>query len=332
MPAPRKRLLLDALYTFEAAARHASFADAAQELGVTASAVSHQLKRLEEHLGATLFDRSSRGPVLTAAGQQLAKPLSEVFGRIHALVGDLREDVSNHLTISVMSAFGAKWLAPRITDFCRKHSDLSVRIVSSDILADFNNDKIDVGIRFGAGRYEGLAAELLMEVEAFPVCSPGVLRDDEENCRELLSRLVLLHDETALRAPGLVDWESWLRGSGHNIRANAGGLVFQNPQMALEAALAGQGLALGLSPLVEDDLRAGRLIAPCPHVQRSAFSFWVVCHPDRAGLRKISDFRHWIIGEAQRRPQTEMASRKPAGISEVSRITSQSLPRLPEPG
>lgn len=296
----RKRLLLEALYTFEAAARHGSFASAGRELNVTPSAVSHQIKRLESHLGIALFDRSPGGIKVSAAGRQLAQPLGDIFGRLHALVGDFRHDLSTHLTVSVMSAFGTKWLAPRIAQFRQSYPDTRVRIVSSDTLADFNNEKVDVGIRFGTGNYKGLTSELLMEVEVFPVCSPDILtkKAGRETCEKLLHRVALLHDESSLRAPGLVDWETWLKESGHSdVSVNTTGLILENPQMSQEAAVAGHGLALGLSPLVEDDLQAGRLIAPCPYRARSRFSFWLVFHSDRAGQRKIVEFRRWIASE-----------------------------------
>lgn len=296
---PRRRLLLDALYTFEAAARNPTFASAADELGVTASAVSHQIRRLEDHLDVTLFDRSDKRTKLTATGATLAQPLSELFGRMHSLVHDLRSENSTRLTVSVMNAFGSKWLAPRINKFCALYPDISVRLLSSDSLVDFHNDDVDVGIRFGAGVYSGLQADMLLEVEAFPVCSPSLASGVDESLDSLLHQNLLLHDESATRAPNLPDWQSWLEQSGIDIARSAGGLVFQNPQMAIEAALAGQGIALGLSPLVEDDIRAGRLVSPFDYRQRSPFSFWLVSHPDRGNLKKIRDFRNWILREAR---------------------------------
>jgi LysR family glycine cleavage system transcriptional activator len=299
---PRKRLLLDALHTFEVAARYGNFVDAAQELGVTTSAISHQIKRLENHLNLALFDRSTRTLQLTRAGQDLAAPLSMLFGRMHGLLADLQDESSKSLTISVMSSFGSKWLAPRVTRFIEKHPDLRLRVMAGDNLVDFMNEGVDIGIRFGHGNYPGLQAEHLMDVDAFPVCTPDFALNSGARLTEpgQLLECVLLHDESSLRAPGLPNWYNWLEAVDITLNHPVGGLVFENPQMALEAALAGQGVALGLSPLVQDDIRSGRLISPFQHRFRSLFSFWLVCLPDRANIKKINRFREWLAAEIRR--------------------------------
>src|SRR5271155_3983663 len=207
----RRWLPLNALRAFDAAARRLSFAGAAEELGVTPSAVSQQIRGLEKRLGRPLFERLNRAMKLTEAGEQLALPLSGLFLEMSDLVEAARSQRTSRLEVSALPSFAAKWLAPRIARFQSAHTDSRIRIAGSDQLVDFNRQKIDVGIRYGSGDYPGLFVERLTKVSAFPVCSPEFAARTRG---QDLSKLPLIHDENSLRAAGLPTWNAWFAANG----------------------------------------------------------------------------------------------------------------------
>ncbi len=294
-----RSLPLNGLRAFEAAARHMSFAAAAEELCVTPAAVSHQIKALEKKIGLQLFVRRNRAVELSPSGVQLAAPLTELFAEMSRLITEVSGGDVASLQVSAMPSFAAKWLAPRLARFTIRHPDCHVRLEGADRLIDFRRDSVDIGIRYGRGDYEGLHVERLADVEAFPVVDPAFARAHQKELRTPagLLRLPLLHDEAALIAAGLPNWHRWLETAGVDYAPAAPGLVFESVHMAIEAALAGQGLALGLSPLVDDDLRAGRLIRPFDLALKSPFSFWLVCRRNRANATRIRQFREWMQSE-----------------------------------
>jgi LysR family glycine cleavage system transcriptional activator len=290
-------LPLNALRSFDAAARHLSFAAAAAELGVTPAAVSVQVRRLEEWVGAPLFLRSHRAISLSEAGRKLAPRLTALFVEMERLVGEVADLDAASLQISAMPTFASKWVAPRLAGFMARHPQIQVRIQGADRRADFERDGIDVGLRYGDGDYGELHAELIAPAVAFPVCSPELARRLGGDPARLAAAL-LLHDESSLVAPGLPTWSTWFAEVGVPRGTDAGGPLFSNSHMALSAAVAGQGVALGLSPLVDDDLAAGRLVRPYAGEVTSAFGFWFVCRKDRLAEPKIAAFRQWVLDEA----------------------------------
>jgi LysR family glycine cleavage system transcriptional activator len=294
---PIRLLPLNALRSFDAAARHLSFAAAAAELGVTPAAVSVQVRRLEEWVGAPLFLRGHRSISLSEAGRKLAPRLTALFVEMERLVGEVADLDAASLQVSAMPTFASKWVAPRLGRFLARHPQIQVRIQGADRRADFERDGVDVGLRYGDGDYGELHAELIARAVAFPVCSPqlaGRLGDDPA----ALETALLLHDESSLVAAGLPTWSTWFAAVGAAHDTDPGGPLFSNSHMALSAAVAGQGVALGLSPLVDDDLAAGRLVRPWPGEVASAFGFWFVCRRDRLEEPKIAAFRQWIFDEA----------------------------------
>jgi LysR family glycine cleavage system transcriptional activator len=195
-----------------------------------------------------------------------------------------------------MPSFASKWLAPRLASFIERNPSIEVRVVGSDRRADFDRDAVDVGLRYGDGDFGDLASELIAEASAFPVCSPALAEACAGDPARLASRL-LLHDESALVAPGLPTWGSWFAAAGMAPPVESGPL-FSNSHMALSAAVAGQGFALGLGPLVADDLAAGRLARPFSLEIPSPFGFWFVSRRDRLPEPKIEAFRAWIREQA----------------------------------
>jgi LysR family glycine cleavage system transcriptional activator len=292
-----RMLPLNALRSFDAAARHLSFAAAAVELGVTASAVSVQVRRLEEWVGSPLFMRGHRSISLSVAGKRLAPQLTALFTSMERLVAQVADLDATSLQISAMPSFASKWVAPRMAGFAAAHPEIQVRITASNPRSDFDRDGIDIGLRYGDGDYPDLHAELIAPAVAFPVCSP-VLAARVGADPAAIEAGQLLHDESSLVAPGLPTWSAWFAKAGVSRRAEGGGPLFSNSHMALSAAVAGQGFALGLAPLVDDDIAAGRLVKPFSVELPSPFGFWLVCRKDRLQEAKIAAFRAWILAQA----------------------------------
>jgi len=207
---------LNALRAFEAAARHLSVSQAAAELHVTPAAISHQVKALEEWLGVPLFRRLNRQILLTEAGQTCSKGLRDGFDRLAATVEKVRGRAgAAPLTVSAAPSFAGKWLLPRLERFRSAHPDIEVRIDANPRLSDFERDNVDIGIRYGRGRYPGLRADLLMAENVYPLCSPKLLRGPPRlrHPRDL-ARHTLLHIDMPVMAEAEPTWEMWLRAAG----------------------------------------------------------------------------------------------------------------------
>jgi LysR family transcriptional regulator, glycine cleavage system transcriptional activator len=296
---PRQSPPLAALRSFEAAARKLSFAEAAHELFVTPAAVSHQIKRLETHLGMPLFERHNRSVILTSTGTQLAATLHNLFAALNDALTQIKEPTGSRIRVSALPSVAAKWLVPRLYRFEAAHPALKVRIETSDHLVNFAYEPFDIALRYGAGNYPGLHVERLMPGDAFPVCSPRLLGNDRPPLKRAtdLKRHTLLHDESSDRAKGVPNWAMWLKAAGADRVDSRRGPVFGSIHLAIEAALAGHGVAMGIAPLVEHDLRSGRLIRPFDLKLPNAFSFWFVCQRKRASDPIIRKFRNWLCDE-----------------------------------
>ncbi|MEH6418161.1 transcriptional regulator GcvA [Pseudomonas sp. CGJS7] len=287
---------LNALRAFEAAARSLSFQAAAAQLFVTPAAVSHQVKRLEAHLGVQLFHRGHRAVELTAEGQALAASLVEWFAQLDLALDRAVAPTVAHLRVSTVESFAAKWLAPRLHRFHRDCPELKLRIETGDEPSDFVRDGIDVAIRYGAGGYAGVEAERLLDAPVFAVCAPTV--SPPLAAAEDLRLHTLLHDDSAAGRPGVPDWAAWLRAADAGAVDASRGPVFASIYLALEAAAAGHGVALGVGPLVADDLRRGRLIRPFELSLSNAYAFWIV-RRQNAGAHPAADaFCRWLRQEA----------------------------------
>jgi LysR family glycine cleavage system transcriptional activator len=298
-----RALPLSGLRAFEAAARHLSFASAARELGVTPAAVGLQVRSLEARIGRQLFLRRNRGLSLSQTGVKLSTSLTELFAQMATAVAELSAHGIASLEVTTMPSFATKWLAPRLARFSVAHPDCRVRLVATDELMDFKNGRTDVGVRYGPGGYKDLHCERLLDVVAYPVCSEEFAGRNAEQTRSALglTRLPLLHDESSLIAPGLPTWKAWFEAAGiADVDSSPKRVVFDSAYLAIEAALAGQGVALGLSPLVSDDLKSRRLVRLLNISVPSAFAFWFVCRRDRLKEPRVSQFRDWLVAEAQK--------------------------------
>ena len=284
---------LNALRAFEAAARHLSFTRAAAELHVTQTAISHQIKALEERLGVRLFRRLPRGLLLTEAAQRLLPPVRDAFDQIAAATERLAAGGAGAtLTVSVLPSFAAKWLVPRLGRLRAAHPDLDLRISASSELVDFARDDVDVGIRMGSGVYPGLRVERLFGEALVPVCSPLLREGPHPLLRpEDLAHHVLLHDED------YAGWELWLRLAGVPGVLARRGPVFTDSGMVVQAAAEGQGVALARRVLAAGDLAAGRLVQPFDVSIPHDLAYYLVCPEATAEQPKIAAFRSWLLAE-----------------------------------
>jgi LysR family transcriptional regulator, glycine cleavage system transcriptional activator len=286
---------LNAVRAFEAAARHLSFTKAADELNVTQAAVSHQVKALEERLGVVLFRRLNRGLILTEAGASYLRELEDILDRLEQATERLRaSEATGILTVSTGTSFASKWLVPRLQRFRDRRPDIDVRIDADDSLTDFRRDNVDLAIRYGRGVYPGLSSTKLLQDIVFPVCSPQLL-EGPHPLREPsdLKHHTLLHDKDVVE-----DWLTWLRTAGVTDVDPSRGPTFSHSAMLIEAAIAGQGVALGRRSMVARDLREGRLVQPFPLSLEAQFCYWIVCPESSAEKPKIAEFRAWLLDEA----------------------------------
>ena len=291
---------LNALRAFEAAGRHLSFSKAAEELHVTPAAVGHQVKALENDLGAVLFDRLNRALQLTPAGQSLLPGLSEVFYRVTEVVETFRRrDANRPLTVSMPPSFGATWLMPRLERFRVRHPDIDIRLDADNRIVDLVHDDVDIGLRYGLGDYPGMRVDSLLSEEVFPVCSPRLL-EGPHPLRTLddLRWHTLVHVDGYVQDDYWPDWTMWLQSAGIGDMEVRRGLRFSHTSLALQAAMAGQGVVLGSRVLAGNDLTAGRLVRPFAHGARMSFAYYMVCPEALADEPRIAAFREWIIDEA----------------------------------
>jgi LysR family transcriptional regulator, glycine cleavage system transcriptional activator len=294
---------LNALRAFEAAARHLSFTRAADELHVTQTAISHQIKGLEERLGVRLFRRLPRGLLLTEEAQRYLPPVRDAFDRIAAATAQLAAGSSSgSLTVSVLPSFAAKWLVPRLGRFRAAHPDLDLRISSSSQLVDFARDDVDVGIRMGRGNYPGLRVDRLFGESVVPVCSPELLSGPHPLRRPAdLRHHVLLHDDDH------TGWQLWLELAGVEGVDARRGPILTDSAMVVQAAADGQGVALARSVLAAGDLAAGRLVRPFEVSLPHDLAYYLVSPEATAEQPKIRAFRAWVLAEAKE--QAEAAER-----------------------
>lgn len=300
MPAPSH---LNALRAFEAAARHGSFAGAARELNVTPAAVGQLVRGLEKVLGVTLLNRTAGGRLRLVPTEAAERALVEIrsgFDRLALGVAQLRDGASQRvLTVASSPAFAAKWLLPRIERFHDACPDTDVRLDTSLEIRDFAAEGIDIGVRYGAGVWQGLVAERLMDEEIFPVCSPGYLARHALQTPDDLAGRTLIHDLSVEPQAGFASWESWFERSGTHANAAKRGLRINNSAAVLQAAIDGQGIALARSVLAGDDVASGRLIRLFPTIGlASTLAYFVVYRPECASLPKPMAFRAWLFEQA----------------------------------
>lgn len=287
----RRRLPpLKALPAFEEAARQLSFSAAARELNLTHGAISRQMKSLETHLGVRLFRRLNRRVELTEAGAAFLPAARTALDVVEASAARLSAATRHGpLVVSCLPTFMMRWLIPRLYDFNARHPAIDVRLSASSAAVDFARDGVDVAIRIGAGSWpEGIEAHAFMNEEIGPVCSPALAERRKLRRPADLAQHTLLHTETRADA-----WSDWLaRSKTAGVDASKG-QRFEHFYFLLEAAVAGLGVAVAPRPLVIEDLKLGRLVAPFGFL-RSGRQYCLLYPAELAGVPKVRTFRSWI--------------------------------------
>ncbi|SEO15793.1 transcriptional regulator GcvA [Pseudomonas sp. ok266] len=282
---------LKGLRAFETVARHMSFTKAAEELNVTQTAVSHQIRRLETELGGPLFLRLNEGLVLSEDGHAYLPGVRAAFHELRYSTEQLLASRDKSvLTISTLVSFASKWLLPRLPSFQQAFPAIDVRISAVTELVDFRKGTIDAAIRYGRGDWKGLRGDFLMSDDVFPVCSPALAKT--------LRTPADLANHALLQVSGATagDWSAWLRAAGQRPQLAEGPrLTFDLALMAVQAAVDGQGVCIGRSTYVEDDLRAGRLVAPFDLRLQDELGFYLVAPHETAQSKKIVAFRTWLL-------------------------------------
>jgi LysR family transcriptional regulator, glycine cleavage system transcriptional activator len=302
----RRRLPpLNSLRAFEVVARHETFRAAAEELHVTAAAVIQQVKALEDHLGRKLLRRHSKGYSLTPDAAAGLEHLRNAFDQLSSAVEAMSSGGHRLLTVSAVPSLSAEWLVPRLYRFREQHPDLDVLLHPSEELVDLEHSRIDIGIRYGSGSYPGVVSERLFYDEIFPVYSPRMLKGRRPLKKPGdLRGLPLIHTEWTPETGHWPGWADWLRAAGVTTGVNVGkGLRFSDGALVIQAAVSGQGVALGSKALALEHLATGRLIRPFElSLVVTDFAYYIACAKSRAQEPDLLAFRRWVLSEAQREP------------------------------
>lgn len=283
---------LNALRTFEAAARSESFTRAAQELCVTQGAVSHQVKALEATLGIKLFVRARQRLAITEAGREYLMVVRDALDRIALGTERLvQRQTSGALTVSTSPDFAAKWLVHRLDRFAAAHPGIDLRVSATMHQVDFAREDVDLAVRHGEGNWPGLESVRLWSERLFPVCSPRLLggRNRVSSASDLLKFPLLRLDDWTI-------WNRWFDAAGVN-NPVAQGPVLNRASMLIDAAVDGQGIALARTALAAWDLINGRLIRPIDISLRMSNTYWIVHPKATSDLPKIATFRAWLLAE-----------------------------------
>ena len=296
MPNPSRRLPnLSALRAFEAAARHESFTAAAEELFVTHSAISHQIRALESELGATLFQRAGRRVTLTEIGQVYARQITAAFADIAlATAGVVRDHRTRRLVLTTIPSFAARWLAPRLGRFILANPEIDLELRSSTDLVDLAYSDVDVGIRFGTGPYPDLFCAPLMHETFLVACSPAFNGGVFPKTPADLPNCMLLRSDYE-------SWRMWFDAAGlDNVQPPARGAIYEDSSLLIEGAADGLGIAMVRSSLAADAIASGRLVQLFPEiVAPSPWRYWVVSSMPNADRAPVKRFREWVIEEGR---------------------------------
>ncbi|TPO02966.1 transcriptional regulator GcvA [Mesorhizobium sp. B1-1-5] len=296
-----------ALRTFEAAARHLNFTRAADELGLTPAAVSHQIKEIEDQLDLVLFTRTSRTIRLTEAGNVLLEASVDALDLLNRAVSRARKMTRGTalLKVTLDAQFATKWLMRRVDDFRKQKPGIELRFDITYDVRDFDLDDVDVGIRFGAGRYPGLCAHRLFENIIIPVCSPALLASGPplKEPRDLFNH-TLAHIEWSRQGVTWPNWSMWMHAAGVDDFDDSRTLVFGSSTDATQAALDGNAVALADFAMVANDLSQGRLVRPFQLGIKVApeFAYFLVYPEAAKDDARVVAFREWLIEEAAKTP------------------------------
>jgi LysR family transcriptional regulator, glycine cleavage system transcriptional activator len=288
---------------FEAAARTLSFTKAAAELFITQSAVSRQIKALEDHLGLKLFERRPRSLQLTENGQALYRIATDVLDRLQSATDRLKAEIrARQLSITTTTGFASLWLIPRLRRFTALHPDIDVRISATTDALNLERSLIDLAIRYCRPESVPEGAVKLFGEEVIPVCSRALLRDKARPLKrpQDLAHHTLLHFDYAGAETMYMDWGTWLTALGIGELRPAGALHFSQYEQMIQAAISGQGVALGRQPLVNDLIESGTLVAPFKQTLVGSRAYFIIESRFSAGKPHVREFAEWLLAEAGR--------------------------------
>ena len=285
---------------FEAAARTLSFTKAAEELFVTQSAVSRQIKALEDNLGLKLFERRPRSLTLTEDGQSLYRIATDVLDRLQIAIDRLRaESRASQLSITTTTGFASLWLIPRLSRFTALHPDIDVRISATTDMLNLERSLIDLAIRYCKPETVPQGAVRLFGEEMIPVCSRALLHDKTRPLKrpQDLAHHTLLHFDYAGAETMYMDWDTWLTALGIGELKSGGALHFSQYEQMIQAAISGQGVALGRQPLVSDLIESGALVAPFKQTLVGSRAYFIIESRLSAGKPQVREFAQWLLAE-----------------------------------
>lgn len=281
------------LRVFECAARHASFTHAAEELSITQSAVSHQIRALEAWVGFPLFVRGGQRPVLTPGGRRYARTLSAAIGQMVLATQDLITTGSHQiLNLRGYGMFFVQWLIPRLPNFESQHADIKIRLTANVEPVDFSRDTADIAIVYGAGNWNDCRSDLLFPDTLVPVASPRLL--STLPARPTLEKILTL---PMLYSRRREQWEEWLAAAGIERKLSAVDMHFEDVTILYQCAIQGLGIALMQVKHVEQDILDGRVQLAWPFALRRQGGYHLVCPNDAVGTEKIERFRSWLLSQ-----------------------------------
>jgi LysR family transcriptional regulator, glycine cleavage system transcriptional activator len=293
---------LNGLRAFEAAARHLSFARAAEELHVSPAAVSHQIRTLEDQLGVQLFRRLNRAVVLTEAGALAFPGIRGGFEELRRALRQLDKRAGGErvVVVTVAPAFASKWLVPRLAAFIARYPEIDLRIGTTMATVDLASGQADVAVRYNLGNNDGLVSDKLLDEVATPMCRPELLDGSPPLQKPAdLANHTLIHDDSLARVwPGTPGWTKWLARAGLPDLNASGGPHFEHSDHCIDAAIAGSGVVLGRKTMARRDLELGYLVAPFDIDIPFPGSMYSVTTLEKASNPNVRAFRDWLLAEA----------------------------------
>jgi len=288
---PRRLPPLNSLKSFEAAGRLLSFTRAANELSVTQAAVSHQIKVIEDFLGLSLFIRYPRKLALTEQGRLLLPEVIEAFDKVSNAIGAIsQESSSKMISVRLAPSFAAKWLSPRLKYFWLQHPEIDLCLYHAHPAVEFDREQIDIAVTYGKGDWPGVVADPILSLDFYPVCTPAFMSNDRP-----LSNIDNLRYYSLLHDANYECWADWLKLAGlQEINANKGTII-DDTNVLIQAAVDGQGVALGSSTFVQDLLDSGRLIKPFDITLVNEFAYYVVCPEAHLKNPSVQAFKDWLL-------------------------------------
>jgi len=284
---------LNSLKSFEAAGRLLSFTDAAKELNVTQAAISHQIKVIEEFLNVQLFERYPRRIVLTEQGKALLPEVTDSFDKLSLAIATVDKDrSSNTVNVRLAPSFAAKWLSPRLKYFWKMHPDININLYHAHPAVDFEREDFDIAVTYGTGKWKNVICDPLLSLDFFPVCTPSFMKNDKP-----LTNINNIRYYSFLHDANYECWVDWLNLAELNDINAKKGTIIDDTNVLIQAAIDGQGIALGSTVFVDDHLKSGKLVKPFNITLYNDFSYHVVSTKKKLSNPAVRAFKNWLLNQ-----------------------------------